>query len=532
MVMAMAMVLGMSLTTFAADVNIKLQGMENAQKIEYAQVIVADQSANSGWSFVSDDVATEYARAFGLIGENGTTTNSTEAGSAAQTALWKMICYQANYTKTTVPNLPDGMNQTSDAVTEDLIRKALGNAANTLTYTTLYEQKKDADGEVTNPDVPTTISVGTAGIYAVRAEEEGWNYQVMAGYVGFGAVTSTGSYPTLTGTTITAKKSETSTNKTVTDNDKVVAIGDIISYSISVKVPYINPTNTNKTFTVTDEIKGATYYLTGDDAIATVQMTDDDVSVMGGSELFVVNDEGTGFSIDLSELINDENSNAGKEVTVTYTAKVTETTVENTAQGHAGGSDFSSSPDVKVYSGNITLTKYGEAADGADRPTLAGAGFEVYETEVVNGVVTSKDEALKFVPTSRIEVGADGTTSAVVVDGDYTYAPDATEGYTTEVFTGENGTVVVRGLNIGTYHFEETTAPEGYSINTAGANATLTITGEATAELQAVTDIQDTVLNALPSTGGIGTTIFTIGGVAIMVVAAGLFFATRKKASK
>ena len=35
-----------------------------------------------------------------------------------------------------------------------------------------------------------------------------------------------------------------------------------------------------------------------------------------------------------------------------------------------------------------------------------------------------------------------------------------------------------------------------------------------------------------PSTGGIGTTIFTIGGCAIMIIAAGLFFATRRKTEK
>lgn len=44
--------------------------------------------------------------------------------------------------------------------------------------------------------------------------------------------------------------------------------------------------------------------------------------------------------------------------------------------------------------------------------------------------------------------------------------------------------------------------------------------------------IVNTTLSALPSTGGIGTTIFTIGGCAIMVTAAGLYFATRKKTEK
>nr|WP_289072475.1 LPXTG cell wall anchor domain-containing protein [uncultured Blautia sp.] len=42
----------------------------------------------------------------------------------------------------------------------------------------------------------------------------------------------------------------------------------------------------------------------------------------------------------------------------------------------------------------------------------------------------------------------------------------------------------------------------------------------------------DTKLSSLPSTGGIGTTIFTIGGCLIMIVAAGLFFASRRKSAK
>ena len=41
--------------------------------------------------------------------------------------------------------------------------------------------------------------------------------------------------------------------------------------------------------------------------------------------------------------------------------------------------------------------------------------------------------------------------------------------------------------------------------------------------------MKDSKLSALPSTGGIGTTIFTIAGCVIMIAAAGLFFASRKK---
>lgn len=47
-----------------------------------------------------------------------------------------------------------------------------------------------------------------------------------------------------------------------------------------------------------------------------------------------------------------------------------------------------------------------------------------------------------------------------------------------------------------------------------------------------IESIPNTKLSSLPSTGGIGTTIFTIGGCAIMVIAAGLFFATRRKSER
>ena len=45
-------------------------------------------------------------------------------------------------------------------------------------------------------------------------------------------------------------------------------------------------------------------------------------------------------------------------------------------------------------------------------------------------------------------------------------------------------------------------------------------------------NVPDSKLSALPSTGGIGTTIFTIAGCLIMVTAAGLFFASRKRTNK
>ena len=100
------------------------------------------------------------------------------------------------------------------------------------------------------------------------------------------------------------------------------------------------------------------------------------------------------------------------------------------------------------------------------------------------------------------------------------------------------GKIVVKGLddsvNEMTYEFKETKAPKGYSINETNANVKWDTEGTGTeaANRAGSAAMKDSKLSALPSTGGIGTTIFTIAGCLIMVTAAGLFFASRKKANK
>ena len=85
----------------------------------------------------------------------------------------------------------------------------------------------------------------------------------------------------------------------------------------------------------------------------------------------------------------------------------------------------------------------------------------------------------------------------------------------------------MKGLDEGTYKIVEEKAPKGYSVVdvadqtiSAGQNANITV------------KVTDTKLSALPHTGGIGTTIFTIAGCAITVAAAFFFFTSRKKANK
>ena len=457
--LTLAMVLGMSMTSFAATKNTATITVTNAAKaaLTYAQVIKADQSTKTGWAFVNDAVADDYVKAFGV--------------NDAQAAIEAMLP-AAN-------------------VDANKLGAAQAKAANHVTFNAMA-----------NPQ-----TVDAAGVYLVKATEVGYTYNIMSAYIGFGEVTITGEegtvkydYPSLVDAELGAKKTPTKVEKEAVDTDNVVATGDILTYKVKTNVPFIAPTDTNKTFWAYDELTGAEYT---EKETATITLGGENVTTAYPINW---NTDKAKFSVDLSNMINDANSNAGKEVVITYKVKVTannDIITNKATAGHKGTTDFGST-EIKVYQGNITLTKTGE-----NNVKLPNAGFEVRKD--------SKDsKALTF---------------KKLADGVYKYDPNST---VTEVFTKADGTVKVQGLDVGTYYFKETTAPKGYSVNQNQSTATLNVKDKASASavLTATTSMTDTKLSALPSTGGIGTTIFTIAGCVIMIAAAGLFFASRKKTNK
>lgn len=445
--MAAIMVLAMASTAFAdgPTATITVNNADNAT-LTYAQVIRADQTTRTGWAFVNDDVKNAYIEAYGVADDD------------AQAAIEALI---AN----------------TDA---EKLGKAQALAAGKVSFV-----------EMSNPQ-----TVSEAGVYLVKATEEGYTYNIMSAYVGFGEV------PNLTNATVDAKKTPIQVNKKVLDTDNVTKTGDILTYTVSTNVPYINPTDTDKSFYAYDELTGAEYVNTDQ---ATITLNGEDVTA--SYPISFVNNK---FSVDLSTMINDANSHAGEQVVITYQVKVTsenDTITNKATAGHKDGNQYGSK-ESKTYEGNITLTKYGEK-----NVTLANAGFEV-----------------------RKDGAADALTFVKLSDGVYKYVPADTEGAVTEVVTDANGKVKVQGLDIGTYKFKEVTAPQGYSVNTTDVSATLEVAekdnGTASGVLTQNTSMKDTKLGALPSTGGMGTYLFTIIGVVVMAGAAGAFFMSRRKGSE
>ena len=447
LLVAAIMVLAMASTAFAdgPTATITVNNADNAT-LTYAQVIKADQTTRTGWTFVNEDVKKAYIEAYGVADDD------------AQAAIEALI---AN----------------ADA---EKLGKAQALAAGKVSFV-----------EMSNPQ-----TVSEAGVYLVKATEVGYTYNIMSAYVGFGEV------PNLTNATVDAKKTPIQVNKKVLDTDNVTKTGDILTYTVSTNVPYINPTDTDKSFYAYDELTGAEYVNTDQ---ATITLNGEDVTA--SYPISFVNNK---FSVNLSTMINDANSHAGEQVVITYQVKVTsenDTITNKATAGHEDGNEYGSK-ESKIYEGNITLTKYGE-----NNVTLANAGFEV-----------------------RKDGAADALTFVKLSDGVYKYVPADTEGAVTEVVTDANGKVKVQGLDIGTYKFKEVTAPQGYSVNTTDVSATLEVAekdnGTASGVLTQTTSMKDTKLGALPSTGGMGTYLFTIIGVVVMAGAAGAFFMSRRKGSE
>ena len=295
-------------------------------------------------------------------------------------------------------------------------------------------------------------------------------------------------------------------------------VGDLVTYTVRTTVPYqeVKPNGQNLVteFKVSDNLTGATFYLKGNAVKGTAAVntiTVNGVTVEGFANLDESLHGQRSFNLDLMGLVKADNTYAGQEVVITYTALVDKT---NLVENKATSTQDPDGTTTKTYSGNATITKL----EVNTTHVLEGAEFVVYR---MNGNVKeyAKIDANGWITGEWIAE----TTKDVVPTG-----------LGSTLTTANDGTVTVKGLKAGDYYFKEVVAPDGYSINNNDiaftmeekqTNGVITSVAPTQSELK----MYDSKLSALPSTGGIGTTIFTIAGCLIMIAAAGLFFASRKK---
>lgn len=209
----------------------------------------------------------------------------------------------------------------------------------------------------------------------------------------------------------------------------------------------------------------------------------------------------------------DDNYVAGKvgeTIVVTYTATLNENAVvagnKNSATLHYGNKQ-TVNKETTTYTYEFDLVK----VDGTTNKLLDGAKFKLYD---------AKDSVtpIKVVP----------------VAGGYRVA-NGNEPSATETIAVTDGKVHISGLDKTTYWLEETKAPDGYNMLTErkpvdltnGSNNT-TLTSDTWSEADHGVAVENNAGTVLPSTGGMGTTLFYVIGGGLMVAAV-VLLVTKKR---
>ena len=206
-------------------------------------------------------------------------------------------------------------------------------------------------------------------------------------------------------------------------------------------------------------------------------------------------------------------------ITINYSGKITSDALSvdpatNTAKITSGEGNESTSEPVKVYNAKITVTKQ----DGDKKP-LAGAGF-----------------VLKNAQGAYYKLNAATTTAPATITW-YTL-PEGTElaaaiaaGNITEYTSDAQGAVpAFTGLDNGTYTLVESTVPAGYN-KADDQNIEIKDKDYTVDNLVKTATVTNNSGTELPSTGGIGTTMFYVVG-SILVIGAAVVLISRRRMSR
>ena len=216
--------------------------------------------------------------------------------------------------------------------------------------------------------------------------------------------------------------------------------------------------------------------------------------------------------------------NANDQIVISYTATLNENAViagegnPNTSKvsyGDSSNTKYTPDSQTRTYTWDFNIFKYTKNASGKE-VALSGAKFKLSKDEVGTQTISLIDITAENATTKTYRVAKTGETGI------------------TEFEVGSDGKVVVQGLDADTYYLTETVAPAGYN-KLAGA-IKVTIDSEGNVKKDNDTDalvnktlkVENKTGALLPSTGGMGTTIFYVLG-SVLVLAAVVLLVTKKR---
>lgn len=388
----------------------------------------------------------------------------------------------------------------------------------------------------------------------------------------------------------------TTDNSLGEENKKdTVSVGDVISYKLTPTAPSYPTNATNKTFYVSDTMtegldfdfnslklmaNGTEVTRTVDNGIATYKMSETVVATAKQ----VGNGFNMSFLYDGFDSLNDaETKGTMPTLAVTYKAVVNDKAVVG-GNGNKNDADYFFANDPNNGSTYENLDRKPATADGVDKVTnsktvysyqialkkvdskknldgteklLPGAVFGIYSdancTKLVDEMTTNESglavstalaKGTYYVKELVAPTGYSLSDKVYSVEAQWTSATTTIDGtvtrtsYTTDS-KGTDGKQVGWILNNKFYNLNNKPSGDAApayvkSTNTATSTSVSTTTnnGAGTVATLVNTAVPNTQMSQLPSTGGMGTYLFTIVGVVLMTCAAGAFFVSRRKANK
>lgn len=295
------------------------------------------------------------------------------------------------------------------------------------------------------------------------------------------------------------------------------AIGDVVNYTVTIHAK-----------------KGATGYVLTDTMTKGLTFNPDSLTVKTGTSTL---SKDTDYTVDVNSTPDtDGNTNfkvtfkdsylntidSDTDIVVSYTATVNKdaeigtTGNTNTAQLKYGN-DSTVESTTKTYSYKFDLVK----TDKSNK-LLEGAKFKLYDS---------------VASTTPVKLIKDSS-------GNYRVAETSESGAVDEIVIDSFKAVTISGLNKKTYYLEETKAPDGYNKLTERqsvelgkegfvADATINNSGsEGATWTEGGVQVINNAGATLPSTGGMGTTLFYVLGGGLMVAAVVLLVTKKRMENK